>query len=483
MYQTMLLLLNKNKAPISFNKLVSTWPLLYNDINNYIKNKSLTIMNNDYNNKYEYRRIYDHGYIYDHDTNDDDNNILQQQYNRYLIMQSSESFLPELICQKNKITKEDILEKLISFKTPIKKETTTMKYLSGTNVEILTVDDYYVDNCINNNMIFKGEKGYLDLLKYILESDKQGRETRNSPTYSNFGHQLIFDLTEGFPLLTSKFVPMEKVTGELLMFLSGRTDSRELEEKGNNIWSWNTAREFLDSRNLQYPVGLMGPMYGYNWRKFGLEYCLENEIYDSVDKPNTDINLKNGTKDKNSDQIKNNGVDQLAYVIDLLFNDENSRRIIMTTFDPSTVDKCVLYPCHGLITQFYVRHDTNTNVKYLDCSTYQRSADTFIGVPFNIASYALLVSILCKVTGFTPGTLIITFGDVHIYKEHLDAVNKQLSMYDKLQPLCKISLPDYTNTTTQRVTDAIKYIESLTIKDVQITDYKHGPYIKATMFA
>ncbi|ARF10848.1 thymidylate synthase [Hokovirus HKV1] len=308
----------------------------------------------------------------------------------------------------------------------------------------LTIDYYSIEN---NNLTFYGEQGYLKLLEHVLNCEN--RNTRNSTTFASFGHQLSFDLQEGFPLLTTKKVLFDKVISELLMFLKGETNTKTLEEQGNYIWKHNTDAIFLSKMNLVYPVGFMGPMYGYNWRFYGKPYLSKNK------------NVKY--------------IDQLHYVIKLLLTDPTSRRIIMTTYDPLTVDQCVLYPCHGLITQFFVRDN-----EYLDIKMYQRSADLFLGVPFNIASYALLNEMLCKITGYKPGILNITFGDVHIYKDHLEAVQTQINRKNNIHQLPKLLITkEYQD--NNNINDAINYITNLEQKDFTIENYCHEPFIKASM--
>lgn len=297
----------------------------------------------------------------------------------------------------------------------------------------------------------EGEKQYLELLKNIKWQDSTGRESRNAPTYSIFGPQIEFDLRYGFPLLTTKRMFWRGIVEELLFFIRGDTNNNNLVDKGVHIWDANTTREFLDGRGLQhYEVGDTGPMYGYSWRHFG-------NPYEGMDHDYT-----------------GQGYDQLRDVIYLLKTDPNSRRIMMTTYDPSVVSQSVLAPCHGLVVQFYVDNG------YLDCKMYQRSCDTFLGCPFNIASYALLMHMISHVTGYKPGKLILTFGDAHIYKEHLEQVIEQINRAPLQFPSVEVNKEFDV---TSGVDHALQFLEGLCMDDFVLRDYKCYPGIKAQMFA
>lgn len=297
-----------------------------------------------------------------------------------------------------------------------------------------------------------GETQYLNLLSKILDQDKDGRDTRNAPTYSIFGNHLTFDLRNGFPLLTTKKMFWRGIVEELLFFLKGDTNSNHLSEKLVRIWEGNTTREFLDSRGLtSYEVGDMGPMYGWNWRHFGADYKGMNHDYTGQ------------------------GFDQLRNVIQLIKTNPTSRRIMMTALDPSKVCESVLAPCHSIILQFYVSDD------YLDLTMYQRSADSFLGVPYNITSNALLLSLIAKVTGLKPRRLMIVFGDTHIYKGHEQAVRTQISREPKKFPSMEILKPfDHISSDAD---DMISYLENLTFKDFKLSGYKSHPKISAPMYA
>lgn len=300
-----------------------------------------------------------------------------------------------------------------------------------------------------------GEDAYLSLLNRIMQKGDH-RNGRNGMTYSLFGDQLSFDLSVGFPLLTTKRVFFRGIVEELLWFLRGDTNSQHLSEKGVHIWEPNTTREFLDNRGLPtYEVGDIGPMYGYNWRHFGAPY--QGMAVDHTNK----------------------GYDQLRNIIDLLHRDPMSRRILMTTFDPSQVDNSVLAPCHGIAVQFYVRNS------YLDCKMYMRSVDTPVGLPFNIASYATLVFILCQITGHLPGMLYITMGDTHIYACHENDVITQIMRHPFPLPDLRIIKPfaPTADAVIPFADNALRYIQSLRYEDFQLDDYVHHPSIKMEMVA
>lgn len=286
-----------------------------------------------------------------------------------------------------------------------------------------------------------GEYKYLQLLSKI-KNNGSIRETRNGKTLSIFDDTLIFDLKYGFPLLTTKKMFWKGIVEELLFFIRGDTNSKLLENKGVNIWKWNTTKEFISKCNLDYEEGDMGPMYGWQWRHFGAEYKDCNHNY----------------KDK--------GYDQLKKVIETIKNDPNSRRIIMSDFNPSQSHLGVLYPCHSLILQFYV------NENRLDVKMYQRSIDSFLGLPFNIASTSLLLMIIAKLCNYTPGRVIITMGDIHIYNNHLNQIESQLCR----NPLkmCSINIPDFKS---------IEEVENSKLEDYQLKDYISDSLIKADMVA
>ncbi len=245
-----------------------------------------------------------------------------------------------------------------------------------------------------------GEQNYLDLLTRVLTTGNTREDRTGTGTLSLFGEQLRFDLRESFPLLTTKKIHFKSVVHELLWMISGSTNVKPLQEHGVTIWD-----EWADED------GELGPVYGRQWRDFG-----SNEYRDI------------------------GGIDQLSVLMERLKTDPYSRRHVVTAWNPREVDQAALPPCHTLF-QFYV------NAGELSCHLYQRSADIFLGVPFNIASYALLTKMVASVTGFKPGTLVISYGDVHLYSNHVEQAKEQLTRSVKTAPTMQVrpraSLFDY----------------------------------------
>lgn len=314
-----------------------------------------------------------------------------------------------------------------------------IKYDFFTYLELYKKD---IDNKLNELKKNGDEDSYLDILENVLENGIQ-RKGRNGYTLSTFVHHLLFDLRKGFPLLTTKKMFFKGIVEELLFFLRGDTDTSLLEKKGVNIWKGNTSKEFIDSVGLPYSQGIMGPLYGYQWRYYNSPY----EI------------------DDNNKPIKpSNGIDQLHNCIQMIKNYPESRRIIMTTFNPCQINEGVLPPCHSLIIQFYV--DNN----YLDMFCYNRSQDLFLGVPFNIASSSLLLMIISNITNKIPRYINITMGDCHIYSEHVEQAILQTSRIPFRFP--EVKLP--TNIT-------IENIDKLSADDFTLKNYKSYDTIKAKM--
>jgi dihydrofolate reductase/thymidylate synthase len=232
------------------------------------------------------------------------------------------------------------------------------------------------------------ERSYLKLLDELLYAPV--RKTRNANCHTLFGKTLEFDLKGGcFPLLTTKKMFLRGIFEELKFFLLGKTQTKELEEKGVNIWKGNTCKEFLSKRCLLYEEGDMGPMYGYQWRNFNSE-----------------------------------GHDQFAKVMKNLKENPMDRRHLMTSFNPLQAEDGVLWPCHGISIQFDCEPDGESY--RLHCMMHQRSADTFLGLPFNIASYSMLVIIMANMLGYKPGRLIMNLGNVHLYEQHVAAARVQI---------------------------------------------------------
>jgi thymidylate synthase len=297
-------------------------------------------------------------------------------------------------------------------------------------------------------MVYQNEQGYLQALQYIRDNGEI-RETRNATTISTFGIHLQFDIHTTFPLLTTKRVFWKGVLHELLWFLRGNTDARELANNNVHIWDGNSTREFLDSRGLShYREGDCGPIYGYQWRHFNAPY----------------------TGCDNSPPVtegETQGVDQLQQCIDLIRTDPTSRRIFMSAWNPCQLNEMCLPPCH-VSYQFYV----NSNNE-LSCMMYQRSGDMFLGVPFNIASTAFLVHILAHMTGKQPGSVFLCIGDAHIYYSHLGAVMEQVSR----------NPTEHAAPTLRILCDPREKIEDYVFEDFEIVDYVAHPSIRAAMIA
>lgn len=259
-------------------------------------------------------------------------------------------------------------------------------------------------------------KQYHDLLKHVLTHGTKKEDRTGTGTISTFGYQMRFDLAEGFPLVTSKKVHLKSIIHELLWFLRGETNIKYLVENGVTIWN-----EWADEN------GELGPVYGKQWRSW---------------------------QGANGDVI-----DQISNVIEEIKHNPNSRRLIVSAWNVGELDKMALAPCHSFF-QFYV------NDGKLSCQLYQRSADVFLGVPFNIASYALLTMMIAQVCDLDVGEFIHTFGDVHIYLNHLEQVNLQLSREPRPLP-------------TMKIDPAIKYIFDFEYDDFILEGYDPHPAIKA----
>jgi thymidylate synthase len=257
---------------------------------------------------------------------------------------------------------------------------------------------------------------YLELMDRVLKSGVEKRDRTGTGTLSIFGHQMRFDLADGFPLLTTKKLFTKAIVYELLWFLRGDTNVHWLQEKGVGIWD-----EWADAN------GELGPVYGHQWRSW----------------PNPD----GGT------------IDQIANVVADIRRNPDSRRLIVTAWNPADVPKMALPPCHCLF-QFYVAEGR------LSCQLYQRSADIFLGVPFNIASYALLTLMMAQVTGLEPGEFIHTFGDAHLYLNHLDQAREQLSRQPHPLPIMHLN-PE------------VKDIFAFRYEDFRLEHYQAHPHIKA----
>jgi thymidylate synthase len=255
-------------------------------------------------------------------------------------------------------------------------------------------------------------KQYHNLLRYILETGTKHEDRTGVGTVSAFGYQTRFDLRDGFPIVTTKRVPFRWVAEELFWFLSGDTNEKNLQARGVDIWAeWATPEQ---TARFGRSDGDLGPIYGYLWRSFGGDYP------------------------------KHNGVDQIGRLINEIETNPNSRRLIVTGWNPKTCDDVALPPCHTLF-QFKVESG-----KILHCQLYQRSADAFLGVPFNISSYALLTHLVAYVCNLEVGEFIHTFGDLHIYSNHLEQVNEILNR----EPM-KLPKLEFVNTESLKGLDGL----------------------------
>ncbi|ESO86949.1 hypothetical protein LOTGIDRAFT_166678 [Lottia gigantea] len=282
------------------------------------------------------------------------------------------------------------------------------------------------------------EEEYLDAIRKILKKGvKRGNRT-GVDTRSIFGMQMRYDLRESFPLLTTKRVFWRGVAEELLWFIKGCTNGKDLSDKNVRIWDANGSREFLDNLGLTHrEEGDLGPVYGFQWRHFGAEY-----------------------KDMHTD-YSGQGVDQLQDVINKIKNNPEDRRIIMSAWNPLDLNKMALPPCHCLV-QFYVANGE------LSCQLYQRSADMGLGVPFNIASYSLLTYMIAHVTHLKPGDFVHTIGDAHVYVNHTEPLQEQLQR--KPRPFPTLTLKD-----------GVKDINDFKMEDFELTGYNPYPKIKMDM--
>jgi len=275
-------------------------------------------------------------------------------------------------------------------------------------------------------------KVYLDLLQRILSDGVDRDDRTGTGTRSVFGHQMRFNLAEGFPLLTTKKVHLRSIIHELLWFLRGETHVASLQAAGVTIWDeWATAEQ---TARFGREPGDLGPIYGHQWRNFGASY------------------------DENGNP-RRDGVDQIAQLIAQIRTNPNSRRLLVTGWNPLEADKVALPPCHTLF-QFYVANGK------LSCQLYQRSGDVFLGVPFNIASYSLLTMMIARLTDLEPGDFVHTLGDAHLYHNHFEQAQLQLSRDPR-------PLPE------MRILRTPESIDGFRFEDFELVGYDPHPPIKA----
>ncbi|MBK9177562.1 MAG: thymidylate synthase [Flavobacteriales bacterium] len=259
-------------------------------------------------------------------------------------------------------------------------------------------------------------KAYHDLLRHILDHGAQKHDRTGTGTISCFGYQMRFDLSEGFPLITTKKLHVKSIIHELLWFLAGDTNIKYLQENGVRIWD-----EWADAE------GNLGPVYGYQWRSW---HTPDGRV-----------------------------IDQIANVVEMIKKNPDSRRLIVTAWNPADVDRMALPPCHALF-QFYVADGK------LSCQLYQRSADVFLGVPFNIGSYALLTLMVAQVCGLKPGEFVHSFGDVHLYNNHIEQAKLQLTRDPRPLP-------------TMELDPSLKDLFSFRYDHFALKGYDPHPHIKA----
>jgi thymidylate synthase len=261
-------------------------------------------------------------------------------------------------------------------------------------------------------------KQYLDLMKHVLENGAQKHDRTGTGTLSVFGYQMRFNLQDGFPLVTTKKLHLKSIIHELIWFLKGDTNIAYLKEHGIRIWD-----EWADEQ------GNLGPVYGYQWRSW----------------PKPD----------------GGHIDQISQVVNQIKNNPDSRRIMVSAWNVADVEHMALPPCHSLF-QFYVADGK------LSCQLYQRSADIFLGVPFNIASYALLTMMMAQVCNLQPGDFVHTFGDAHLYNNHIEQANLQLSREPRALP-------------TMRINPDVKDIFQFKFEDFTLENYDPWPHIKGAV--
>ena len=324
-------------------------------------------------------------------------------------------------------------------------------------------------------MSYKNENGYINILKEVLEKGET-KITRNGEVLSGFGYMVEFDnISQSYPLITTKKVFFRGIVEELLWFLRGSTDANELKNKNINIWNGNSSREYLDSIGLNnYNEGELGPVYGWQWRNFGKKY-LSQQMLSQISSPTTSISStlsETSMLDNDNSDNSYGGYDQIKYILRELLKDNNSRRAVLSAWNPQDLSKMALPPCHIL----YIFNKTKDG---LCCHLTLRSSDLFLGLPFNIASTALLTQILAYVLHINASEICLSICDAHIYEEHMTQVNKQINneLYELPKVIIKKDAPDITSS----VDEKIKWIESLVYEDFELSNYKSHAALSAIM--
>jgi|UniRef100_A0A6C0JNS1 thymidylate synthase len=295
-------------------------------------------------------------------------------------------------------------------------------------------------------MYFENEIGYLNLLEYVL---KNGSiiETRNGKTISSFGLFLKFTDIQKLPLLTTKKIYVKGVIEELLWFLKGSTNAKLLQDKNVHIWDGNSSREYLDNNGFSnYKEGELGPIYGWQWRTFGKKY---NEKGDE------------------------NGIDQIKYVITELMKDNHSRRVVLSGWNPLQLSEMALPPCH-ILYNFYKDNDG------LSCLMTMRSSDLFLGLPFNIASTAILTTIIAKLLHLNTKSIAIALTDAHIYEEHVECINTQLKR-EIIDCNIKLEIDLEVPNLNSSIEEKLDWINKLEYNNFKITNYECHPALKTIM--
>lgn len=303
------------------------------------------------------------------------------------------------------------------------------------------------------------DESYLDLLEHIMANGVEKSDRTGTGTKSVFGYQMRFNLADGFPLLTTKRVPIKSIIHELLWFLRGDTNLKYLADNDVHIWDEWPYRAYLVKNNLPVPE-----INGEEWRGGMAEFVEKIKGDEDFAKEHGNLGPVYGYQWRSWPTPDGRKIDQIEKALELIKNNPDSRRIIVSGWNVADIDemaKAGIPPCHTLF-QFYVANGK------LSCHLYQRSCDTFLGIPFNIASYSLFTMILAQLTDLQPGEFVWTGGDVHLYSNHMDQAKLQLSRRSDLRPLPKM-----------KINPAKKNIEDFTIEDFELLDYDPHPGIKA----